>query len=130
VSLYSYLFSKANPHVERVDAAYRALSEGMRNQSCFMCHSPDNYAQSTKLEFFNYPNQALYARNDIITDLQKNAMPPAANTLGLLGGIAGAGDRAELLALAREFKAAGDEALAFEGELKPAPGDTTSPPVQ
>jgi hypothetical protein len=129
VTLYSYLFSKANPHVERVDAAYRALSEGMRNQACFMCHSPDNYAQSTKLEFFNYPNQALYARNDIVTDLEKNSMPPVANTLGLHGGIADTTERQDLLALAREFKAAGDAALSFEGELKPAPGPTTSPAI-
>jgi hypothetical protein len=126
VTLYSYLFSKANPHVERVDAAYRALSEGMRNQACFMCHAPDNYAQSTKLEFFNYPNQALYARNDIVSDLEKNAMPPVANTLGFAGGIKDPTERAELLALAREFKAAGDQALAYEGELKPAPGPTGS----
>jgi hypothetical protein len=120
VSLYSYLFSSQNPHVARVDAAYRALSEGLRNQSCFMCHSPDNYAQSTKLEFFNYPNQALYARNDIIADLEHNLMPPATNTLGLPGGIANDGDRQELIELARAFKAAGDDALGFEGELKPA----------
>jgi hypothetical protein len=129
VSLYSYLFSSANPHTQRLDTAYRALSESMRNQSCFMCHSPDNYAQSTKLEFFNYPNQALYARTDIVADLEKNAMPPSANTLGFPGGIADKDDRAEMLALAREFKAAGDEALAYEGELKPAPGNTTSPGV-
>jgi hypothetical protein len=129
VSLYSYLFSNKNPHVERVDAAYRALSEGMRNQACFMCHSPDNYAQSQKLEFFNYPNQALYARNDIVTDLEKNAMPPVANTLGLQGGIKDTNDRQELLTLAREFKAAGDLALAYEGELKPAPGATGSPAI-
>jgi hypothetical protein len=121
VSLYRYLFSASNPHIERVDSAYRALSEGLRNQSCFMCHSPDNYAQSTKLEFFNYPNQALYARNDIITDLERNIMPPAANTLGLPGGIASDPDRQELISLARAFKAAGDDALSFEGELKPPP---------
>jgi hypothetical protein len=129
VSLYSYLFSKANPNVARVDAAYRSLSDGLRNQSCFMCHSPDNYAQSTKLEFFNYPNQALYARNDIVSDLEKNAMPPVANTLGFPGGIADVGERQNLLALAREFKAAGDAALDFEGELKPPPGPTTSPGI-
>src|SRR4051812_38780684 len=31
VTLYSYLFSTANPHVTRLDTAYRALSENMRN---------------------------------------------------------------------------------------------------
>ncbi|MDB4981237.1 MAG: hypothetical protein JWM82_1989 [Myxococcales bacterium] len=118
VSLYKYLLSPSNPHTERVDAAYRELSTGLRAQSCFMCHSPDNYAASTSLEFFNYPNQALYARNDIITNLLTNAMPPANNTLGLPAGIASEADRTELLGLARAFKAAGDDALAYEGELK------------
>jgi hypothetical protein len=118
VSLYKYLFSPSNPHVARVDAAYRDLSNGLRAQACFMCHSPDNYAASAALEFFNYPNQALYARDDIILDLERNAMPPANNTLGLPAGIASDADRAELIALARAFKASGDDALAWEGELK------------
>jgi hypothetical protein len=121
VSLYKYLFSPSNPHVARVDDTYRELSNGLRAQSCFMCHSPDNYAASTQLEFFNYPNQALYGRNDIISDLQKNAMPPANNTLGLPAGIPDAGERAELIELAKKFKAAGDDALEWEGELKPLP---------
>jgi len=118
VSLYKYLLSPQNPNAGRLNTAYRALSEGLRNQSCFMCHQPDNYGQAAQLELFNYPNQALYARNDIITNLENNTMPPAANTLGLPGGIAKDADRQELLTLARTFKAAGDDALAFEGELK------------
>ena len=84
-----------------------------------MCHSPDNYANAAQLEFFNYPNQALYARNDIITHLENNTMPPANNTLGLPAGVADESERQELLVLAREFKSAGDAALGYEGELKP-----------
>jgi hypothetical protein len=121
VSLYSYLLSPENPNTARLDAAYRELSNGLRAQACFMCHSPDNHASQTQLEFFNYPPQALYSRNSIIEQLQKNAMPPAANDLGLAQGIADDGDRQQLITLAREFKAAGDAALAFEGELKPVP---------
>jgi hypothetical protein len=118
VSLYKYLLSPTNPNGERLDAAYRALSNGLRAQACFLCHSPDNHANVAQLEFFNYPNQALYSRNSIITQLQANAMPPAANDLGLPHGIADEGERQELVALAQEFKAAGDAALTFEGELK------------
>jgi hypothetical protein len=116
VSLYGYLLSPQNPNVARLDAAYRALSDGLRSQSCLMCHSPDNHAGITPLEFFNYPNQALAARNSIITRLQQNDMPPVTNDLGLPGGIAADDDRQELIAMAKEFKAAGDAALAFEGE--------------
>jgi hypothetical protein len=121
VSLYKYLLSPENPHAARLDAAYRDLSDGMRTHACMMCHSPDNYAGSAQLEFFAYPNQALFSRNSIITRLEKNTMPPANNTLGLPYGIADEGERQELLTAAREFKAAGDAALAFEGELKPVP---------
>lgn len=119
VSLYSYLLSAKNPHTSRLDSAYRALSDGLRAESCFMCHSPDNHANLTQLEFFNYPNQALYSRNSIIGDLQANVMPPARNDLGLPAGVADSDTRKALIALAREFKAAGDAALDFEGELKP-----------
>jgi hypothetical protein len=125
VSLYAYLFSPDNPNVDRLDTAYRALSDGLRAQSCFMCHSPDNHAGITPLEFFNYPNQALTARNSIIARLQMNDMPPATNDLGLATGIASDPDRQELLGLAQEFKAAGDAALAFEGEPTSAAGDPT-----
>jgi hypothetical protein len=116
VSLYQYLLSAQNPHAERLDAAYRALSDGLRSQSCMMCHSPDNHAGITPLEFFNYPNQALTARNSIVARLQQNDMPPASNDLGLPVGIPADADRQDLIALANEFKAAGDAALAFERE--------------
>jgi hypothetical protein len=119
VSLYAYLLSPNNPHATRLDAAYRALSDGLRSQSCFMCHSPDNHAGITPLEFFNYPNQALVARNSIIARLQENTMPPKTNDLGLAGGIASDEDRQALIAAAREFKDAGDAALAFEGQTAP-----------
>jgi len=120
VSLYKYLLSPENPNTDRLDTAYRALSDGLRSKSCFMCHSPDNHANMTQLEFFNYPNQALYSRNSIIADLQANVMPPANNDLGLPAGIADPAERDELITLAKEFKAAGDQALRYEGELKPS----------
>jgi hypothetical protein len=124
VSLYAYLLSPSNPHTTRLDAAYRALSDGLRSQSCFLCHSPDNHAGITPLEFFNYPNQALVARNSIIARLQENTMPPKMNDLGLAGGIASDEDRRALMAAAQEFKDAGDAALAYEGQTTaPAPID-------
>jgi hypothetical protein len=123
VSLYSYLLSKDNPNVSRLDAAYRALSDGLRAQSCMQCHSPDNHAGITPLEFFNYPNQALTARNSIIARLRQNDMPPPTNDLGLAVGIAKDTDRQDLIVLAEEFKAAGDAALLFEGEVLVPTGD-------
>ena len=76
VTLYSFLFSPGNPHVTKLDAAYRAMESEMRSSNCLVCHSPDNFAKTGTLEFFNYPNQALYSRHSIVMHLDKNTMPP------------------------------------------------------
>ncbi len=118
VSLYTFLFSASNPHVSKLDAAYRALESEMRGSACLVCHSPDNFAKVGSLEFFNYPNQALYSRHSIVMHLERNSMPPK-NDFGLPEGMADDAERTALLELAKAFEKAGDEALSFEGELKP-----------
>jgi hypothetical protein len=118
VTLYSYLFSQGNPHVTKLDAAFRAMESEMRSSNCLVCHSPDNFAKTGTLEFFNYPNQALYSRHSIVMHLDKNTMPPK-NDHGFAQGLQDDGERRKLLDLAKEFERLGDEALAYEGELKP-----------
>ena len=90
----------------------------MRQNNCQACHAPDNQGQSAQLEFFVYPNQALAGRHDIITQLERNEMPPKDNTLGLAAGIADPAERDQLLLLARAFEFAGDQALEWEGDNK------------
>jgi hypothetical protein len=119
VSLYGYLLSKTNPYSERLDDAYRTLEARMRQNNCQACHAPDNQGNSTQLEFFVYPNQALVGRHDIVKQLTKNEMPPKDNTLGFASGIADDAERNALLALARDFETAGDSALDWEGDNKP-----------
>jgi hypothetical protein len=118
VSLYDYLLSKDNPFTAQLDDTYRLLEARMRQNNCQACHAPDNQGQSQQLEFFVYPNQALVGRHDMITQLQKNEMPPKDNTLGLAAGIADADERNQLISLARDFETAGDKALAWEGDNK------------
>jgi hypothetical protein len=118
VTLYNFLFSPGNPHVAKLDAAYRALESEMRGSACLVCHSPDNFAKTGALEFFNYPNQALYSRRSIVMHLEKNTMPPK-NDFGLPKGLQDESERKALLELAKEFERLGDEALSYEGELKP-----------
>jgi hypothetical protein len=118
VTLYQYLLSEQNPYVGRLDAAYRAMESEMRSSSCLVCHSPDNFAKVGSLEFFNYPNQALYSRHSIVMHLEKNTMPPK-NDFGMPLGLQDEVERQKLLGLAREFEKLGDDALSFEGELKP-----------
>jgi hypothetical protein len=110
VALYSYLFSVANPHVSRLDAAYRALETEVRQHNCFVCHSPSNPVQMNPLRLLIYPNQALTVRHDIVRRLEQNTMPP--------GGIDDGTQRQKLLELARAFAEVGDQALDFEGEFK------------
>jgi hypothetical protein len=107
VALFSFLFSKDNPHTEPLDKAYRAFSEKQREAACESCHNPSNPSKINPLEFFNYPNQALTGRHDIVEQLTLNKMPPTE-------GIADTGYREELLALARTFADVGDKALEFE----------------
>lgn len=119
VTLYTYLFSSANPHVTKLDDAYRALEEEMRAHSCQTCHSPDNAGKMNPLELFNYPNQALTARHDLITEFSDNTMPPV-NSMGLPVGVADVAQRDKLKSLAETFAKAADEALSYEGEnIKP-----------
>lgn len=118
VSLYDYLLSKDNPHATQLDDTYRALEARMRRNNCQACHAPDNQGASQQLEFFVYPNQALAGRHDIVTQLTNNQMPPKDNTLGMTAGIADSTERDLLVRLARDFEAAGDRALAWEGDNK------------
>jgi hypothetical protein len=113
VALYRWLFTARNPHVKGLENAYRALEGEMRTQQCGVCHSPNNAAGMNPLRLLNYPNQALTERHNVVRQLEQNAMPPG-------GGIVNARQRKALLDLAKRFSAAGDKALAFEGEVNSA----------
>lgn len=115
-ALYTYLFSKDNPHVAELEAAYRSMEFKLREQNCLVCHSPDNGPSMAKLELFSYPNQALTARHRLVEQLEKNLMPTEDPARGYQQGMANEAARAELLALTKRFAALGDQAMAWEGE--------------
>jgi hypothetical protein len=115
VTLYRDLFAPTNPHVERLDAAYRALEGAMRPYNCLLCHSPDNAARANPLELFSYPNQALLSRHGIRAQIEFNLMPPAID--GGPPGVRDPVERARLVELARAFESAADDALEAEGEV-------------
>jgi hypothetical protein len=115
VTLFSYLFSPDNPHVPRLDAAYRALEAGMRPHRCAACHAPDNKGGADQLEILVYPAQALAARHDIAPQLADDQMPTADPETSAPGGIGDPAERERLISLAQAFAAEGDDALAWEG---------------
>ncbi|BAY22922.1 hypothetical protein NIES2100_26860 [Calothrix sp. NIES-2100] len=109
VTLYTRLFSSSNPHIAKVDAAYRAFEDKLRSHSCLACHSPDNTSKQNPLLILNYPNQALTLRHETVRQIQEKRMPPP-------NGIANEQERQKLIELAQTFAEAGDQALAYEGE--------------
>ncbi len=115
-ALYTYFFSKENPYVVPLEAAYRASEFKLRQQNCLVCHSPDNGSAMAQLELFSYPNQALGARHRIVEQLEKNLMPTQDPARGYAQGMSDEADRLELLELARRFAALGDQAMQWEGE--------------
>jgi hypothetical protein len=117
-TLYTYLFSKENPYVVELDAAYRSAEAKLRQNNCLVCHSPDNGSSMNQLELFSYPNQALSGRHRIVQQLEKNLMPTQDPARGYNQGMQDEKARAELLELAKKFAALGDQAMQWEGELR------------
>ena len=115
-ALYTYFFSKDNPYVPELEAAYRASEFKLREQNCLVCHSPDNGSAMNQLELFSFPNQALGGRHRIVEQLEKNLMPIQDPARGYTQGMSDEKARQELLALARRFASLGDQAMAWEGE--------------
>jgi hypothetical protein len=105
--VYANVLSPSNPNLEQLDAAFRTLALGLRDADCMACHSPDNTAQMKMLELFSYPNQALSARNRIVTTLELNEMPP-------VRGIEDEEKRRILYEKALEFQQIANQALLFE----------------
>ena len=115
-ALYTYFFSKENPYVLELEAAYRSAEFKLREENCLVCHSPDNGSAMNQLELFSYPNQALGARHRIVEQLELNKMPTEDPARGYRQGMADDAARKELIELAKHFAALGDQALAWEGE--------------
>ncbi len=114
VTLYSYLFSKDNPHVAALDASYRALEGKFREQNCMTCHEPDNRSRINDLLLLNYPNQALVARRSLVAVLEENKMPPGNEIAHEPTGITDEAVRQELVELAHAFEKQADAAFAYE----------------
>lgn len=120
VALYSYLFSKDNPHVEGLEKTYRSLESTFRAQNCMTCHEPDNRGRINDLLLLNYPNQALIMRRSLVTVLESNQMPPGNALAHEPTGVQDKKVLAELVDLARLFEKQADDAFAYEKAHAPA----------
>lgn len=128
VALYSYLFSKDNPHVADLDKSFRALETSFRAQNCMLCHEPDNRSRINDLLLLNYPNQALIMRRSLVAILEQNQMPPGNELAHEPQGVQDTKVLKEMTRLAKEFEKKADEAFAFEaGKRARTPAVSTSP---
>ncbi len=114
VALYSYLFSKDNPHVAELEKSFRALETNFRSQNCMLCHEPDNRSRINDLLLLNYPNQALVMRRSLVAILEGNQMPPGSELAHEPQGVQDMKALREMTRLARAFEKEADEAFAFE----------------
>lgn len=121
VALFGYMFSKENPHIAPLEKTYRKLEASFRAQNCMVCHEPDNRARINDLLLLNYPNQALIARNTLVTVLEGNHMPPGSAAASQPEGIQDKAALAEMTALARAFEKEADAAFAYEKAKPPVP---------
>jgi hypothetical protein len=128
VSLYSYLFSKDNPHVAPLEKTYRKLEASFRAQNCTLCHEPDNRNRINDLLLLGYPNQALMARASLVTILEGNHMPPGSEVAHEPEGIKDKAALDEMTALARAFEKEADEAFAYEKAHPKSPAPAAPAP--
>lgn len=132
VALFTYVFSKDNPHVGALDESFRELEKHFREQNCLLCHSPDNRSRLNDLLLLNYPNQALVARRTLVTVLESNNMPPGSVEAHEPMGIQDQKVLAEMIRLAKTFEKNADAAFAYERAHRdttpPAPPAPPAPP--
>jgi len=121
VSLYSYLFSKDNPHVAPLEKSYRELETHFRAQNCTLCHEPDNRSRINDLLLLGFPNQALVMRRTLVAILEGNEMPPGSALAHEPQGVQDPKALADMTRLAKEFSREADAAFAYEQAHRPAP---------
>ena len=124
VALYSYLFSKDNPHVAGLEQSYRELEKNFRAQNCMLCHEPDNRSRINDLLLLNYPSQALIMRRTLVAILEGTQMPPGNEEAHEPQGVQKPDVLAEMTRLAKLFEKQADDAFAYEQAHQPKPAAT------
>lgn len=130
VTLFSYVFSKGNPHVTPLDASFRKLEEQFRAQNCMLCHQPDNRGRLNDLLLLNYPNQALIMRRSLVTLLEENQMPPGNVQAHEPTGIQDPAALKQMIESAKEFERVADAAFLYEQNQRAATANAPSQPAK
>ncbi len=111
VTLFDGLYQAANPHLPRLDAAYRAVAVELRNGDCMSCHVPNNPDKMKRLVLLQTPAHAASEIGRVIKSVREDRMP--LDDIGIEKPMP-QGAKAALLAKAEAFNAALQDAKAWE----------------
>lgn len=129
-SLFDGLFSPENPHLRKLDAAYKELALSLRDGQCSSCHVPSNPYRSKRLVLMQTPAHAAAEIKRIMSTVRRDTMP-LNETSGVEEPLAKE-IKGELLRRASAFERVVDAARAWEAARgmspKPArPGVSSTP---
>jgi hypothetical protein len=75
VTLFSEFYSKDNPHLGALDAAYRKMAIKFRDADCAVCHAPDGHRVMDKLTLLQTPLHAATSIDAVLDEVRTNRMP-------------------------------------------------------
>jgi hypothetical protein len=75
VTLFDGLFRADNPHLPKLDAAYRSLALKMRDAQCDTCHVPNNPDQMKRIVLLQTPAHAAGEIQRLMKAVREDRMP-------------------------------------------------------
>jgi hypothetical protein len=75
VTLFDGLFRRDNPHLGKIDAAYRDLALTLREGQCMACHVPNNPYKTSRLVLLQTPAHAAAEIKRVIASVRSDNMP-------------------------------------------------------
>jgi len=75
VTVFDGLLSASNPHIGRLDSAYKDLALRLRESQCFECHVPSNPDGMKKLVLLQTPMHAASEIQRLMKAVRENKMP-------------------------------------------------------
>lgn len=112
VTLFDGLYHPENPYLEPMEAAYRDFALEMRNNTCFVCHVPNNPEKMQHLLLLQTPAHAAGEIDRVIRSVKAGAMP--GKSWAGPKSIKDPAARKKFLAVAEAFKAQVDAAKEWE----------------
>lgn len=119
ITVFDGLYSANNPHLASVEKAYFNLALELRNNTCMVCHVPNNPEKMKNLVLLQTPAHAAAEADRLIRVVKADAMPQKswAGPAGWRDPVA----KEKFLKFAEDFKAEVDAATGWERTNNSAP---------